>query len=198
SLGARRPVVAAAIRLVDGIDSLLLGRDLVAPARDIGRHVGGPGRGLGPLAGGVILVCAHATAGGVDDNTPLARAAATARFMACASSPTRRVAPRHQCWSHMSQMMIAVFVGSQRRCSSLVANPEEEPFVALPEAARGTRTRACRVIGSCAGGPPPPRPCGVRQSATPIVPRIPTALAERDFGICTILPDRGILDAEVV
>ena len=44
--------------------------------------------------------------------TPLARAAAIVRFIAGASSPTRRVAPWHQCWFHMSQMMIAVCAGS--------------------------------------------------------------------------------------
>ena len=66
--------------------------------------------------------------------TPLARAAAIVRFIAGASSPTRRVAPWHQCWFHMSQMMIAVcagvpaedlFVRLQNRCAP-------EAFAGLP------------------------------------------------------------------
>ena len=44
--------------------------------------------------------------------TPLARAAFTTSFMRGAISPTRSVAPLHQCWFHMSQMMMAVFFES--------------------------------------------------------------------------------------
>ncbi len=59
--------------------------------------------------------------------TPLARAAATVRFIAGASSPTRRVAPWHQCWFHMSQMMIAVCAGSHSRTFSVTTNEPAAP-----------------------------------------------------------------------
>ena len=71
--------------------------------------------------------------------TPLARAAAIVRFIAGASSPTRRVAPWHQCWFHMSQMMMAVCAGCHSRTFSLTTNVFPP---AAPAFATGSRTRA--------------------------------------------------------
>ena len=82
-------------------------------------------------------------------STPRSRTALTARFIAGASSPTRRVAPLHQCWSHMSQMMIAVFAGSHSRVFSLTVNPAPCAGVAA------SRSRACRTSGLAAGASPP-------------------------------------------
>src|SRR6266516_7907003 len=45
-------------------------------------------------------------------NTPWSRACRTASFIRGAISATRRVAPAHQCRSHISQMTMAVFFGS--------------------------------------------------------------------------------------
>src|SRR6266508_430971 len=45
-------------------------------------------------------------------STPRWRAALTTSFIRGAISATRRVAPWHQCWFHMSQMTTAVFFGS--------------------------------------------------------------------------------------
>ena len=78
-------------------------------------------------------------------STPLARAAATARFIAGASSPTRRVAPWHQCWFHMSQMMIAVCAGLHSTSFSVITNgSDEEPITDFP----GSRVRACNTSGA--------------------------------------------------
>src|SRR4051794_22235787 len=60
-------------------------------------------------------------------STPLLRAAATARFITGASSPTRRVAPLHQCLSHMSQMMRAVFEGCHSTAFSLTLKAAFDP-----------------------------------------------------------------------
>ena len=70
ALRALRAVVAAAVGLVDGVDALFLSRDLVAPLADMFGKIRGFGGFLGFLAGGVILVGFHATAGGVDDQDP--------------------------------------------------------------------------------------------------------------------------------
>ena len=45
---------------------------------------------------------------------PCDRALSTIAFMRGAISATRRVAPAHQCLSHMSQMTMAILEGSQR------------------------------------------------------------------------------------
>ena len=71
SLGALRPVVAAAVGLVDRIDPLLFGRDLVAPLADVLGRVRGLGRRVCPFSTRVILVSVHTTAGGVDDENAL-------------------------------------------------------------------------------------------------------------------------------
>src|SRR5262249_21349219 len=62
--------VAAAVGLVDRLNALRLGGDLVARTADVGGQVGGFGGGLGALAGRVVLVGRHAAAGGVDDEHP--------------------------------------------------------------------------------------------------------------------------------
>ena len=60
--------------------------------------------------------------------TPFALAAAIARFIAGASSPTRRVAPWHQCWFHMSQMMMAVCSGCHLRTFSVTTTEPPDPL----------------------------------------------------------------------
>ena len=82
-------------------------------------------------------------------STPLARAAAIAWFIAGASSPTRRVAPWHQCWSHMSQMMMAVFAGLP--LDRLLLDREG---CFDPVAGTASRSRACSTSGLLGVRPP--------------------------------------------
>jgi hypothetical protein len=77
--------------------------------------------------------------------TPLARAAATVRFITGASSPTRLVAPLHQCSFHMSQMMMAVSVGFHSTSFSSTTNAFSPAGARL---ASGSRMRARSVNGS--------------------------------------------------
>ena len=98
--------------------------------------------------------------------TPRSRAAATARFIAGASSPTRRVAPLHQCWFHMSQMMMAVCAGCHSRTFSLTTNDPPAPALA------GSRTRACKTSGPAAFST-----CCSRAWATHNITRQPTHTA---------------------
>src|SRR5439155_19388480 len=58
--------VAAAVGLVDGVNTLFLGGNLVAPRPDAGGQVSRLRGGLGALAGRVVLVGGHAAAGGGD------------------------------------------------------------------------------------------------------------------------------------
>src|SRR5262245_61717381 len=54
--------------------------------------------------------------------TPCARAFLITSFMRGAISATRRVAPAHQCWSHMSQITMAVFWGSHWTVRSITCH----------------------------------------------------------------------------
>ena len=93
-------------------------------------------------------------------STPLARAAATVRFIAGASSPTRRVAPRHQCWFHMSQMMIAVRDGSQRSVFSCTGNPSPPDAAVFGTGSRhpGLENEGIRGPDSTSSCAKPPAP----------------------------------------
>src|SRR5437660_1715611 len=62
-------------------------------------------------------------------NTPLARAALTVSFSGPAISATRRAADLHQWSSHISQMMSAVFFGSQPAFFSTELEPSPLPLV---------------------------------------------------------------------
>src|SRR5260370_13307717 len=74
-------------------------------------------------------------------NTTFARAATTTWSRRGAISPTRCVAPAHQCLSHMSQMTMAVCFGSHFRIFSRTSKPPRS-------AGFGTRWRAVSVSGS--------------------------------------------------
>src|SRR5688572_23414083 len=76
-------------------------------------------------------------------NTPLARAAFTTSFIRGAISPTRSVAPLHQCWFHISQMMSAVFLGAH---SSAFSSTRHSPDLG----ADSTRLRVFSLSGSAA------------------------------------------------
>ena len=119
--------------------------------------------------------------------TPLARAAAIARFIAGASSPTRRVAPWHQCWFHMSQMMMAVCDGFHSRTFSLTTyESAAEPLEDLP----GSRVRACSTSGDpLLRG----RLLGLgreRQNIPPTPIKTPICRARTNASRITVLPDQ--------
>src|SRR5262245_47311453 len=60
--------------------------------------------------------------------TPRDRAVLITSFIGPASSPTRRAADLHQWSSHMSQMMMAVFLGSQADFLATVVYPSGSAF----------------------------------------------------------------------
>src|ERR1041385_1852375 len=71
-------------------------------------------------------------------NTPCSRARFTTALMRGAISATRRVAPSHQCLSHMSQMTRAVFFGSHEMDFSTICHSLESEL-------ERTRARVSRV-----------------------------------------------------
>ncbi|MGC8642383.1 MAG: hypothetical protein ACP5XB_21180 [Isosphaeraceae bacterium] len=111
-------------------------------------------------------------------STPLSRAALTVRFIAGASSPTLREAPLHQCWFHMSQMMIAVFAGPHFSVFSLTVN-------VVPPGA-GSRNRACSTRGLASVGSAP-RAASHAPAVNAIKPKSPHQMTR----MCSVLPRSG-------
>ena len=64
-------VILAPVGLVEWIDTLFLGGDLVTPLGDVLGQTLGPRHRLGAFPGRMVLVRVHATAGGVDDRGTL-------------------------------------------------------------------------------------------------------------------------------
>src|SRR5262249_7065274 len=71
ALGASRPVVAAAVGLVDRVNALLFGRNLVTPLANVVWKILGSRSVLRFLPSRMILVGVHATARGMDDQYSL-------------------------------------------------------------------------------------------------------------------------------
>ena len=146
ALGALRAVVAAAVGLVDRVDALFLGRNLVAPLADVLGEIRGLGGLLRLLARGVIFVGVHATAGGVDDQDALGPRRGDRLIH-------RRGQLAHPAGRSLAPVLVPHVADDDRRLRRV---PAEDfllhvagPFGALLfEAGRASRTRACRIRGS--------------------------------------------------
>ena len=186
SLRALRPVVAAAVGLVDRVDPFLLGGNLVAPLADMLGQVRGLGGRLGPFPGGVIFVGVHATAGGVDDQDALGPRGGDRpvhRGGQLADPAGRPLAP----------VLVPHVADDDRRLRRVPAgasSPWPRTRLAEPFAAgAASRTRACKVKRfrrSCPPACPALRPRAPRPGRP--IQNAPTFLLARPCASVKVLP----------